>query len=71
MARQKKVTLEELLVFSLATADALVELLIEKGIVKESEFMPRLSAERKRYERLLRKSGNRRAPKRTKTRAPD
>jgi hypothetical protein len=56
VGKQKKVTLEELLVFSLATADALVELLIEKGILKESEFIHKLSAERKRYQRLLRQA---------------
>ncbi len=37
---------QELLVSSLAHADALTKLLIEKGLIIEAEFMQKLSAER-------------------------
>ncbi|MFQ5902816.1 MAG: hypothetical protein ACE5JO_03925 [Candidatus Binatia bacterium] len=49
------VTLEELMVSSLATANALVKLLIEKGLVTEAEFMTKLSAERAGYQAVLQK----------------
>ncbi len=52
--KQGVVTLQELLVSSLATADALVKLLIEKGLITEAEFMQKLSAERARYQGMLR-----------------
>ena len=39
-------TLQELIVSSLATADVLTKLLIEKGLITEAEFMEKLSAER-------------------------
>jgi len=58
MARLDKggtVTLEELLVSSLATADALAKLLIEKGLITKYEFMQKLSAERAVYVAMLRK----------------
>ena len=43
------VTMQELLISSLATADALTKLLIEKGLITEVEFMQKLSAERVVY----------------------
>ena len=52
--RQKcTVTLEELIFSSLATADALTKLLIEKGLITEAEFMQKLSAERAGYQTVL------------------
>ena len=42
--KQGTVTIHELLASSLATADALVKLLIEKGRITEAEFMQKLSA---------------------------
>jgi len=51
------VTLEELLVSSLATADALAKLLIEKELITKAEFMVKLSAERAGYQAMLRKMG--------------
>jgi hypothetical protein len=48
------VRLEDLLVSTLATADALAKLLIEKGLVTEAEFMAKLSAERATYQAILR-----------------
>ena len=49
------VSLQELLVSSLATADALAKLLIEKGLITEAEFMQKLSAERVGYQAMLRR----------------
>ncbi len=36
--------MQELVISSLATADALAKLLIEKGLITEAEFMQKLSA---------------------------
>ena len=47
------VTLEELLVSSLAQTDALAKLLIEKGLITREEFMQRISEERATYRTLL------------------
>ncbi len=49
--------MQELLVSSLATADALCKLLIEKGLITEPEFMQKLSAERAEYQAMLGKVG--------------
>ncbi len=46
---------EELLVSSLAAADALAKLLIEKGLITDAEFMQKLSAEKVGYQALLQK----------------
>ncbi len=51
--KQGVVTMQELLVSSLATADALTKLLIEKGLITEAEFMQKLSAEREGYQEML------------------
>ena len=51
--KQGVVTMQELLVSSLATADALAKLLIEKGLITEAEFMQKLSAERAGYQEML------------------
>jgi hypothetical protein len=45
------------MVSSLATADALAKLLIEKGLITEAEFRKKLSAERESYQALLQKIG--------------
>ena len=47
-------TLEELVVSSPATSDAIAKLLIEKGLITEAELMEKLSTERAAYQRLLR-----------------
>ncbi len=47
---------QELLVSSLATADALTKLLIEKGVITQAEFMQKLSAERAEYQAMLQKA---------------
>ncbi len=49
MARLDKgctVSLQELIVSSLAQSDTLTKLLIEKGLITQAEFMQKLSAER-------------------------
>jgi len=51
--KQGVVTMQELLVSSLATADALTKLLIEKGLITQDEFMQKLSAERAGYQEML------------------
>jgi len=53
--KQGVVTMQELLVSSLATADALTKLLIEKGLITEAEFMQKLSAERAGIRRWCRR----------------
>ena len=47
------VTLEELLAFSLAQADPLAELLIEKGIITQQEFLAKISEERATYQAMF------------------
>jgi hypothetical protein len=47
------VTLQEMIISSLATVDALAKLLIEKGLITEAEFTAKLSAERATYQKLL------------------
>ncbi len=55
--KQGVVTMQELLVSSLAQTDALTKLLIEKGIITQAEFMQKLSAERAGYQGMLQKMG--------------
>ena len=50
---KRPVTLEELLVSSLAQADALAKLLIEKGLITREEFMQKISEKRATYQRML------------------
>ena len=50
---KRPVTLEELLVSSLAQIDALARLLIEKGLITREEFMQKISEERGTYQKLL------------------
>jgi hypothetical protein len=52
-ADKKPVTLEELLVSSLAQTDALAKLLIEKGLITREEVMRKISEERATYRTLL------------------
>jgi hypothetical protein len=44
--KDKTVTLEELMVSTLAMADAVTKLLIEKGVISEAEFKEQLLKER-------------------------
>jgi len=56
--KQRVVTMQELPVSSLAQTDALTKLLIEKGLITETEFMQKLSAERAGYQVMLQKMGS-------------
>ena len=49
---KRPVTMEELVVSSLAQTDALAKLLIEKGLITR-EFMQRISEVRATYQKLL------------------
>jgi len=55
--KQGVVTMQELLVSSLATADAVAKLLIEKGLITEAEYMQKLSTERAGYQAMLERIG--------------
>ena len=52
-ANQAPVTIQELLVSSLAQTDALAKLLIEKGIITQQEFLQKISEEKATYQRML------------------
>ncbi len=49
------VTLQELVVSSLAQTDALSKLLIEKGVITQDEFMEKRKAERATYQAIFQK----------------
>ncbi len=51
--KQGVVTMQDLVVLSLAQTDALAKLLIEKGLITEAKFMEKLSAERAGYQAML------------------
>ena len=50
---KRPVTVQELLVSSLAQSDALAKLLIEKGLTTREEFMQKISEERATYQKLF------------------
>ena len=50
---KRPVTMQELLVSSLAQTDALAKLMIEKGLITREEFMEKISEERATYQALL------------------
>jgi len=50
---KRPVTMEELLVSSLAQTDALAKLLIGKGLITREEFMKKISEEQPAYQKLL------------------
>ena len=52
-SNQAPVTVEELLVSSLAQTDALAKLLIEKGIITQQEFLAKISEERATYQAMF------------------
>ena len=52
------VSLQGLLVTSLAQTDAVAKLLIEKGLITEAEFMEKIKTERVTYQAMFRKKGN-------------
>jgi len=49
------VTLQELVVSSLAQTDAVAKLLIEKGVITHDEFMEKIKAERATYQGMFQK----------------
>ena len=51
--KDKTVSLEELMVSTLAMTDALAKLLIEKGVITDAEFKQKLLEERAVYQRIL------------------
>jgi len=52
------VTIEELLVTSLAQTDAVAKLLIEKGVFTQAEFMEKIKAERATYQAMFQRVGH-------------
>jgi len=52
------VTIQELLVTSLAQTDTVAKLLIEKGVITQDEFMEKIKAERATYQAMLQKVGH-------------
>ena len=52
---KRPVTMEELIVSSLAQTDALAKFLIEKELITREEFMQKISEERATYQRILHK----------------
>jgi hypothetical protein len=50
---KRAVTLQELLVSSLAQTDALAKLLIEKGLITREEFMQKICEEQATYQKLF------------------
>ena len=49
----KTVSLQELMVSTLAMVDAVTKLLIEKGVISEEEFREKLMEERATYQKIL------------------
>ena len=49
----KTVSLQELMVSTLAMTDALAKLLIEKGVISDAEFKQKLLEERAVYQHIL------------------
>jgi type II secretory pathway predicted ATPase ExeA len=49
----KTVSLQELMVSTLAMVDAVTQLLIEKGVISEEEFREKLMEERATYQKIL------------------
>ena len=51
--KQIPVTIQELLISSLAQTDALAKLLIDKGIITQHELLQKITEERATYQRML------------------
>ncbi len=51
--KEQPVTLQELLVATVAQTDVLTKLLIEKGVITREEYIEKLSAQRAVYQKLL------------------
>jgi cell division protein FtsB len=55
--KESRMTLQELLLSSLAQIDALSKLLIEKGIISKEEFLQQISQERTTYQSMVDPTG--------------
>jgi glycerol-3-phosphate cytidylyltransferase-like family protein len=53
LEKEKPVSLQELMLTTLAMADAVTKLLIEKGVITDAEFKKKLLEERAVYQRIL------------------
>jgi hypothetical protein len=53
VGKKDPVSLTELMISTLAMADAVAKLLIEKGVISEAEFKEQLLKERTTYQALL------------------
>ena len=53
--KSDRVTLEELMVSTLAMTDALAKLMIAKGVITDAEFKAQLSTERANYLAVLKR----------------
>jgi predicted transcriptional regulator len=49
----RPVTIQELLVSSLAQSDAIAKLLIENGVITEAELSHKIAQERSTYQKIL------------------
>jgi hypothetical protein len=50
-------TLQELMITALATADVVAKILIDKGLITRKEFDLKLFAERANYQAILQRAG--------------
>ena len=55
LENEHTLTLTELIVSTLAMVDAMTKILVEKGLMSETEFREKLSQERATYQALLAK----------------
>ena len=55
--KQGILTLQELMITALATADVVAKILIDKGVVTKEEFDMKLFSERANYQGLLQRVG--------------
>lgn len=55
--KQGILTLQELMITALATADVVAKILIDKGVVTKEEFDMKLFLERANYQALLQRVG--------------
>ena len=53
ISKEMPISLQELLISSLAQTDALAKLLIEKGVITQEEFLHKIAEERATYQALL------------------
>jgi hypothetical protein len=54
--KSETVSLQELLVTSLAQTDAVAKLLIEKGVITQDKFIEKIKAERATHQAMIQKT---------------